>query len=108
MTTVDISVKTQFTKEMLKEIATSKQPAAQYLAQYTDDFYYLWDELTAAAWLDPSIITAEKMLYVDVDVMRGPEYGNTLTWSEEFRPEEMKAAGVKPVHVQMELDSAKV
>jgi purine nucleosidase len=107
LTTVDISVKTQFTKEMLKEIAATKQPAGEYLEKYTGEFYYLWDELAAAAWLDPTIITAEKMLYVDVDVVRGPEYGNTLTWSEEFRPQAMKDAGVKPVHVQMELDSAK-
>jgi inosine-uridine nucleoside N-ribohydrolase len=107
LTTVDISVKTQFTKEMLKEIAASKQPAGEYLEKYTGEFYYLWDELAAAAWLDPTIITAEKMLYVDVDVVRGPEYGNTLTWSEEFRPEAMRAEEVKPVHVQTDLDTAK-
>jgi purine nucleosidase len=107
LTTVDISVKTQFTKAMLKEIAAPKQPAGEYLEKYTGEFYYLWDELAAAAWLDPTIITAEKMMYVDVDVTRGQEYGNTLTWSAEFRPQVMKDAGVKPVHVQMELDSAK-
>jgi inosine-uridine nucleoside N-ribohydrolase len=114
LTTVDISIKTMFTQKMLDEISSSKQPAAQYLAKYTGELYYLWDELAAAAWLDPSMITAEKMLYVDVDVTHGPNYGNTLTWSAEFRPVSMKANGepevqheVKPVHVQMDLDSAK-
>jgi purine nucleosidase len=114
LTTVDISVKTRFTQAMLDEIARSREPAARYLAKYTGELYYLWDELAAAAWLDPSIITEEKMLYVDVDLTHGPAYGNTLTWSAEFRPETMKAAGdpevvheVRPVHVQLDLDSAK-
>ncbi|CAN5465553.1 nucleoside hydrolase [soil metagenome] len=114
LTTVDISIKTRFTQAMLDDISTSKQPAAQYLAKYTHELYYLWDELAAAAWLDPKIITAEKMLYVDVDVTHGPGYGNTLTWSADSRPESMKANGqplvqheVKPVHVQTELDTAR-
>jgi len=114
LTTVDISIKTMFTQTMLDEISASKQTAAQYLAKYTGELYYLWDELAAAAWLDPSIITAEKLLYVDVDVKHGSAYGNTLTWSKEFRPSAMKADGepevqheVQPVHVQMDLDVAK-
>jgi purine nucleosidase len=107
LTTVDISVKTQFTQAMLDEISKSKHPAAQYLARYTGEFYYMWDELVAAAWLDPGIITAEKLLYVDVDVTHGPGYGNTLTWSAEFRPAALREAGVQPVHVLMDLDNAK-
>jgi inosine-uridine nucleoside N-ribohydrolase len=109
LTTVDISIKTMFTQAMLDEIKRSRQPAAQYLAKYTGELYYLWDELAAAAWLDPAIITAEKQLYVDVDITHGPAYGETLTWSAESRPEWMKAADpvVRPVHVQTELDSAR-
>ena len=34
---------------MLDEISTSHQPAAQYLTRYTEELYYLWDELAAAA-----------------------------------------------------------
>jgi len=103
LTTVDISLKTLFTKQMLAEITQSPNPAAQYLAQYTGEFYYLWDELAAAAWLDPSIITKEEMLYVDVDLTRGPTYGDTLTWSAASRP----PLDLQPVHVQTDLDLAK-
>ena len=105
LTTVDISIKTYFTKAMLDEISASKQPAAQYLAKNTHGLYYLWDELAAAAWLDPKIITAEKLLYVDVDVTRGAAYGDTLTWSAESRPAAL--GEVKPVHVQTDLDLAR-
>jgi purine nucleosidase len=100
LTTVDISVKTAFTKAMLADIARSPNPAAQYLATYTDEFYYLWDELAAAAWLDPGIITKEQQLYVDVDLTRGPFYGDTLSWTAADKPR----LDLQLVHVQSDLD----
>jgi inosine-uridine nucleoside N-ribohydrolase len=100
LTTVDISVKTGFTKEMLAEIDRSPNPAAKYLASYTDEFYYLWDELAAAAWLDPAIITKEEKLYVDVDLHRGPFYGDTLSWTAANKP----FLDLQLVHVQTDLD----
>src|SRR5271167_1440459 len=86
LTTVDISLKTDFNKAMLDEISRSENPAAKYLAAYTSDFYYCWDELAAAAWLDPSIITKEEKLYIDVSLSRGPSYGDTLSWSAANKP----------------------
>jgi inosine-uridine nucleoside N-ribohydrolase len=100
LTTVDISVMTGFTKAMLDDIARSPNPAAKYLATYTNSFSYCWDELAAAAWLDPAIITKEEALYVDVNLGQGPFYGDTLSWSAENKP----ALDLQPVHVQTELD----
>jgi inosine-uridine nucleoside N-ribohydrolase len=100
LTDVDISVKTQFSRQMYEQIKSSPSPAAQYLAKYTHEFYYLWDELEAAAWIDPKIITKEQTLYVDVDISRGPNYGDTLTWSKDDKP----TAEMTPVHVQQDLD----
>lgn len=104
LTTVDISIKTQFTKELLHDIASSQQPAAQYLARYTDEFFYMWDELAACAWLDPKIITAEQMLYLDVDTTRGANYGDTLTWDAAHRP---SVGGPRLVHIQQDLDTVR-
>lgn len=104
LTTVDISVKTHFTPEMMHEIAASSSPAAQYVAKWTREYHYLWDELAALAWLDPKIITREREMYVDVDLGHGPNYGDTLTWPEKFRP---TGLDVQKVHVQEELDSAR-
>jgi purine nucleosidase len=100
LTTVDISIKTAFTKAMLDEIARSPNPGAKYLAGYTGEFYYLWDELAAAAWLDPAIITKEEKLYVDVDLTRGPFYGDTLSWTAANKPQ----LDVQLVHVPTDLD----
>jgi len=101
ITTVDISVKTHFTQQMVAEIAKSPNPAAQYVAKYSERPYYLWDELEAAALLDPTIITKERVLYLDVDLNRGPNYGDTLSWTSVNKPE----IGLQPVHVQIDLDS---
>jgi purine nucleosidase len=103
LTTADISVKTSFTKAMLDDIARSPNPAAKYLATYTDRFSYCWDELAAAAWLDPAIITKSKDLYVDVDLNHGPSYGDTLSWSAANKP----ALDLQLVHVQTDLDLAR-
>ena len=70
VTTVDISVKTKMTKEMIAEIAKVGTPAAKYIGQWSDE-EYLWDELAVAAWLDPSLITKEEQLYMDIDISHG-------------------------------------
>ena len=100
VTTVDVSIKAPFTEAMVKEIAQSNSPTAKYIAAWSQDRYYLWDELTACAWLDPGIITKERVLYMDVDLSHGPTYGETLTWDEKFKPK----TGVKLVHAQVDLD----
>ena len=100
VTTVDVSIKAPFTKEMLDEIARSQSLTARYIAAWSQDRYYLWDELTACAWLDPSLITKEQLVYMDVGLNHGPDYGDTLTWTEKLKPQ----TGVRLVHAQVDLD----
>jgi purine nucleosidase len=103
VTTVDVSIKAPFTQEIVDTIAKSSSPAAQYIAKYSEERYYMWDELTALAWIDPSIITKERLLYMDVDVSHGPSYGDSLTWTEKLKP----AIDVQLVHAQTDLDLPK-
>ncbi len=107
LTTADISLKTHFTPELLAQIDRSPNQsslAASYLARYTgpQEFYYMWDELAACAWLDPKIITKEQVLYVDVDLTHGPNYGDALTWDAAHKP---ARADLRLVHVKQELDT---
>ncbi len=101
LTDVDISLKAMFTQTMLDEIVKSNQPAAQYLAKYSQEKFYLWDELAAAAWLDPKIITAQRTLYLDVDISHSATYGDVLAWTEASRPTTLD---LQQVHVQDDLD----
>ncbi|HST09156.1 MAG TPA: nucleoside hydrolase [Terriglobales bacterium] len=105
-TPTDISVKTRLTKEMIKEIDASGTPLARYVAKYYQpgpgaDF--MWDELAAAAWIDPSIITKHESRYMSVDLDRGAGYGNTLTWSEKDKP----GVPASLVEIQTDLDNQK-
>ena len=103
VTTVDVSIKASFTQPMVDAIARSRHPAAQYVARYSTERGYMWDELAACAWLDPGIITRERVLYMDVDLSRGPGYGDTLTWGEKSKP----ASDPQLVHAQVDLDLAR-
>ncbi len=100
VTTVDISIKAMFTQAMLDEISKSSNPGAQYIAKYSQDRYYLWDEFAVSAWLDPSLVTGERQLYMDVDINHGPTYGDTLTWTKELKPQ----TELRFVHAQTDLD----
>jgi len=85
LTTVDISVKTNMTKELIAEIGKGTTPAAKYVAKYAQAGY-LWDELAAVAWLDPTIITKWQKLYIDVSTDHGASYGETLAWAPGNQP----------------------
>lgn len=102
VTTVDISVKTHMTRAMIDEIAKAGTPSAQYIGKWADE-EFLWDELAAASWIDPSIITKEEMLAMDIDISHGAGYGNTLVWLPTNAP----GLGEQVVHVQMDLNLEK-
>jgi len=102
-TPVDISVKTRLTADLIHRIKASDTPAARYIGKYArlrGNYNYLWDELAAVAWLDPSLIIKKETLYMDVDLDRGAGYGNTLAWTEHDKPK----IDVQPVEVQDDLD----
>jgi inosine-uridine nucleoside N-ribohydrolase len=100
VTTIDVAIKAMFTQEMYDAIRLSPAPAAQYIGKYATDRFYLYDELAACAWLDPSLITRTREVYMDVDVSHGPSYGNTLAWDAKLKP----ATGVRLVHAQVDVD----
>jgi inosine-uridine nucleoside N-ribohydrolase len=105
-TTVDISVKTRMTNELIDKIKTSNTPSAQYIGKYAHlrgTYNYLWDELASVAWLDPSVITKKEVRYMDVNLDRSAGYGDTLTWSEKDKPQRE----VQPVEIQVDLDTEK-
>jgi purine nucleosidase len=105
-TTVDISVKTRLTQDLIDRVKTGNSPAARYVAEYAKlrgKYNYLWDELASVAWLDPSIITAKDTRYLDIDLNRGAGYGDTLSWTEQDKP---KIVG-KAAEIHVDLDTRK-
>jgi inosine-uridine nucleoside N-ribohydrolase len=103
ITTVDVSMKTKITKEMAAEIGKANTPAAQYVAKHVSEGY-MWDELAAAAWLDPSLITRKQPLYWEVSLDRGASYGDTLVWI----PGEQPGLHESLVEVQQDVDTPRL
>ena len=79
ITPIDVSVKTHVEPAVKTAISKADTPVAHYLTKYYADSF-MWDELSAAAMIDPSIITEQKQLYVDIDIDHGASYGQTLFW----------------------------
>jgi purine nucleosidase len=104
VTTVDVSIETQLTQEMFDQISKVQTPVAQYIAKYDRaERSYLWDELAAASWVDPSVITNIQKVYMDINLDRGAGYGDTLIWSNRVKPE----FDVQLVNAQMDVDAKK-
>ena len=84
-------------------VNTRATRTSAFTAAWSQDRYYLWDELAACAWLDPSIITKSRDVYMDIDLSHGPSYGDTLTWTSELKP----AVDLQLVHAQTDLNLSK-
>jgi inosine-uridine nucleoside N-ribohydrolase len=103
---VDISIKARLTPEMVKRIGASGTPLARYIARFYQPGQgndYMWDELAAAAWIDPALITKQETRYMSVDIDHGAGYGNTLTWTESDKPK----TAAQPVAIQVDLNNDK-
>lgn len=110
-TPTDISVKTHLTPALVKQIEASGTPLARYIARfamYTPGANIMWDELAAAAWIDPTLITKSGTRYMGVDLDHGAGYGNTLTWAtKDWAAKDNPRPGAQPVDIQFDLDTEK-
>ncbi len=90
LTPIDVCHKTYMTKEIIEAIASAGTPLAEYMrASYLEmnrGYSYMWDELAAAAIIDPGIITETEQLRIDVDYLPGPSYGKTVWTKGHIEP----------------------
>jgi inosine-uridine nucleoside N-ribohydrolase len=100
---IDPTTRTFFRPELIQEVAKGQAPFDAYLGRFGQSFP-MWDELTAAVWLDPSIVTSSKTLLVDVDTSFTAGYGNTLSWTMGDGP----GLGERPVTVVFDVDVPKL
>jgi purine nucleosidase len=77
VTPVDISVKTRLSDDIQAQIAKTDTPLTRYLKQYSRSGL-MWDEIAAAAFMDPSIITDQQEFYENIDISHGASYGQTV------------------------------
>ena len=102
ITPVDISVKTRFITEMKARVTSAGTPISRYLEKYSLPGY-MWDEIAGAALIDPSIITAQKKLCIDIDIDHGASYGKTIFWDSKTQvPPYLRLADI-----QFDIDTEK-
>ena len=117
ITPVDISVKTSLGDDLKRRLATSNSKAAQFITKFSpvgQGGGFMWDEIAVLAFLDPSIITKQQQLYVNVDIDHGAGYGQTIFVEAEMpgppgqkpRPRSM-ASWWRVATVQWDLDLPK-
>jgi purine nucleosidase len=90
LTPIDVCHKTYMTRELIEKIAEAGTPLSEYLRvsylEMNRGYSYMWDELAAAAIIDPGIITGTEELRIDVDYLPGPSYGKTVWTSSRIKP----------------------
>ena len=61
---------------------------------------YLWDVVTAAYFIDPSVATRIETVYVDVDVNFGPHFGAMIASKRQWEE-------THPVRAVLDIDKKK-
>jgi len=97
---VDPSTATQLNSGLIGRLAKAANPAIGSFIVGMEPGFPLWDEIAAAVWIDPSLITQRADLYVDYDSQFGPGYGDMLSWDEVYRPH----LGEQPAQIVRSVD----
>ena len=81
----NVTNETMMTPELIQRMAAVKTPVTEFLAKYAIKLP-MWDELTAAVAVDPSLVTKSVEAYMDIDLEHGMHYGQAHVWPDAIRP----------------------
>jgi purine nucleosidase len=104
MVPADPSTATELTPELLNAMTRAGTPLAQSVKRFSETGFPLWDEIAAAVWLAPALVTRADELAVDVDTSFTAGYGNTLSWPAGGGP----GLGERTATVVREIDVPKL
>jgi inosine-uridine nucleoside N-ribohydrolase len=102
----EVTNETMLSDELVQRIGQVSTPLTQYIAKYAEKNVPLWDELTVAIFLDPTLVTKETTVLMDVDVSHGPSYGSVRVWGDSVAPHngERKVVIIQDVDVKRFVD----
>jgi len=90
-----------FSDEVIQQIGQVKTPLSEYVTKYAEKGVPLWDELTVGIYLDPTLITNQKEVLMDVDVSHGPGYGSARIYANSVAPR----LGERKVNIVLDVDA---
>ena len=65
---------------MFERISDSGTPLAAYLDRFGRRDRPMWDEVAAATWIDPTLVTRTERHHLDVETTPNAAWGETLRW----------------------------
>lgn len=83
---VDPSTATQLTPELLGRLAKAARPDIGAVLAKWEPGFPLWDEIAAAVWLDPTLVTEQEKLFIDFNTQFSASYGDMLSWRAGYEP----------------------
>lgn len=86
MIPVDPSTGTQWTRAFLNRLNPAHTPLTDLFQTGLPPGFPMWDEIAAMAWLKPGIVTKDARLWIDFETSQTAAYGDTLSWTEAYRP----------------------
>lgn len=92
------------TEALLAKATSGGKPVARYVEMIAQPGFPLWDEVQAAIWAHPAIVTRKARLAMDIDLMPGANYGALLTWPEGGGP----GLGEQDVEVVFRVDKGEM
>ena len=100
---IDVSQNVRATPELFAAIARRDTPLTRYLDRFGPRHRPMWDEVAAATWIDESLVTRYEDHSLDVELDRGANYGDTLSWP----PGQPPGLGEGRARVQKTLDATR-
>ncbi len=104
MVPVDPSTGTQWTRAFLDSLKPAHTPLTEMFQTALAPGFPMWDEVAAMVWLAPEIVTKEDRLWIDFETSQTAAYGDTLSWTEAYRPQ----LGEQAQRVILSVDRAKM
>jgi inosine-uridine nucleoside N-ribohydrolase len=83
---VDPSTATQLTPDLIARLSKAARPEIGAVIAKFEPGFPLWDEIAAAVFLDPSLVTEHDQLFIDFDTQFGATYGDMLSWRDHYQP----------------------
>ncbi|QDH16540.1 nucleoside hydrolase [Swingsia samuiensis] len=92
----NVSNDIMMTHDLMNRITQKKTPVTNYLSKFYSPLP-LWDELTSAIAVDPTLVTKSVNAYMDINTAEGMDYGHAHVWPDSTVPKGMNLRKVKIV-----------
>ncbi|MBS1064776.1 nucleoside hydrolase [Gluconobacter kondonii] len=99
----NVSNDIMMTPELANRIDTKHNAVTDYLQKYQAPLP-LWDELTSAIAVDPTLITKSVTAIMNVNIDHGMDYGHAHIWPDSTAP---KGMGLRKVKIVQSIDKTR-